>query len=510
MKNELSTLPKRLYYLLAVLIAGTFIACNDENKDKDGETVFDPSKPVAVSDFTPKSGGSNQKLVIMGDNFGNDKSQVSVIIGNKPATVITVSNTRIYCFVPPQAYDGSIKVIVGAGRDQKTGICEKNFEYERKQVVATLCGYKNEYDNQGWRDGSFADCCGFARNGWLAFDPKNPDHLYIAYDGKRELQMLDLANRTLSTPMGNISLIGDRLRAIDFTPDGNHMLMAIDWDSQQQRTPNVYIASRDERGEFSNDSPTEVIASYKQCNGVAVHPKNGEIYFNSYERSQLFRLDLKDYFDVINAGEKWNPIILEDEEERYFSILYTLSDPNFEYRLIIHPTGKYAYIIVCNRHYILRTDYDPVNKRFVFPYVVVGAMGQNSWVDGLGNEARMDYPYQGVFVKNSEYAGMEDEYDFYFTDQWTHSIRYVTPEGALKTFAGRGNQASGNVIGFDDGDLRETARFNNPTGIAYSESRKTFYILDTSNRRIRTISLEGGNSEHDIDLADLERNEKKQ
>lgn len=85
--------------------------------------------------------------------------------------------------------------------------------------------------------------------------------------------MLDLANRTLSTPMGNISLIGDRLRAIDFTPDGNHMLMAIDWDSQQQRTPNVYIASRDERGEFSNDSPTEVIASYKQCNGVAVHPK---------------------------------------------------------------------------------------------------------------------------------------------------------------------------------------------------------------------------------------------
>lgn len=55
----------------------------------------------------------------MGENFGNDKSQVSVIIGNKPATVITVSNTRIYCFVPPQAYDGSIKVIVGAGRDQK-------------------------------------------------------------------------------------------------------------------------------------------------------------------------------------------------------------------------------------------------------------------------------------------------------------------------------------------------------------------------------------------------------
>ena len=103
----------------------------------------------------------------------------------------------------------------------------------------------------------------------------------------------------------------------------------------------------------------------------------------------------------------------------------------------------------------------------------------------------------GVFVKNPEYAGQEDEYDFYFCDNQNHCIRCLTPDGRVTTYAGRGSAsavADNNVWGTEDGDLREVARFRDPTGLAYDEETNTFYILDTVGRKIRTISMEGENA----------------
>ena len=84
-------------------------------------------------------------------------------------------------------------------------------------------------------------------------------------------------------------------------------------------------------------------------------------------------------------------------------------------------------------------------------------------------------------------------YDFYFCDNNNHCIRYLTPDGIIRTYAGRGTSSQagdGNMWGTEDGDLREVARFNSPTGIAYDEKSNTFYILDTKGRKIRTISME--------------------
>lgn len=51
----------------------------------------------------------------------------------------------------------------------------------------------------------------------------------------------------------------------------------------------------------------------------------------------------------------------------------------------------------------------------------------------------------------------------------------MTPEGIVSTFAGRGSRTSAadnNIWGTDNGDLREVARFRDPTGLAYDESKK--------------------------------------
>ena len=138
--------------------------------------------------------------------------------------------------------------------------------------------------------------------------------------------------------------------------------------------------------------------------------------------------------------------------------------------------------------YIARMDYDDNAKAFTDPYIICGTTGAGGYVDGVGDRAKVNKPAQGVFVKNPNYEGEEDEYDFYFCDEGNNCVRMMTPYGRITTFAGRGNGiATGD---YADGELRTEARFNAPCAIAYDEKRKCFYVGDSGNNVIRKIALE--------------------
>ncbi|MEA4918060.1 IPT/TIG domain-containing protein [Proteiniphilum sp.] len=474
------------------------ISCKDDNSETDSSSpAYDPSKPVLVSDFTPDEGGAYQKMVIYGDNFGNDSSLVNVTIGGKKAVLISVKGNSLYCMVPSGAFSGIVTVSVGSGANMKTTTANKIFNYQKKMVVGTLVGYRNEYDNQGWKDGPFEIAAGFRNDGCMSFDPRNPDHLYVIYDGA-DIQLLDLENREVSTPLSRSRFGGHRLRSLEFTNDGEYMVVSVDTDAGGTgNAPSVYLMKRNADGTFNNQGNAQLVASYKQCNGATLHPSNNnELYFNSYERGQVFRMDLNKYFETINNGGTWSGNLASGN----YTELFTIQDTGWEFKIHIHPSGNYAYIVVINQHYILRSDYNWAEKRFAPAYVVAGQVRSPDWVDGAGASARLNRPYQGVFVKNPDYVaeGRADEYDFYFTDCRNHAIRKMTPEGIVSTFAGRGRSgqaADNNVWGTEDGDLREVARFRDPTGIAYDEETNIFYILDTVGRKIRTISMEDEGSE---------------
>jgi hypothetical protein len=157
-----------------------------------------------------------------------------------------------------------------------------------------------------------------------------------------------------------------------------------------------------------------------------------------------------------------------------------------------HPDELYVYMTGFNGIY--RSAYDKAKKELVSPALHVGEInGGGGYTDAPGSSARFNRPRQGVFVKNEEYVaqGKTDVYDFYVCDTWNHCIRKVTPDGEVSTFAGRGSMgADGQVLGWIDGEARETARFNAPTGICYDEEEEIFYVADNGNKRIRTISVE--------------------
>jgi hypothetical protein len=462
------------------LVALCFAGCGE--KDSSPTEVippFDPSQPVVISDFTPKEGGVGQRLIIYGQNFGNDTALVRVFIGGKEAKVVGVKGEYIYCVVPQKAFAGDIELRIGDRENPTVVAVETPFAYQRKTVVSTLFGYKKDDDSQGSgvfpngdSNSKFHEVALFKEDSWLRFDPLNPDHLYMSFDNAALTRIVfsdSLWQRVMTKAAGGFS----RLRSVDFTLDGQHMILADDRSGINDRS--TMIARRD--NDFRS---TTVLTTYKNCNGASIHPVNGEMYFNSYEKGQFYRLDLTEttYF----GGTKG----VKDYDE-----LFKIQDNNWEFNIRIHPTGEYAYIVVCNQHYILRTDYNWDMKRFNQPYLVCGEAKQSGYLDGVGASVRLARPYQGVFVKNPDYAGTEDEYDFYFTDCNNHCIRILQPDGVVTTFAGRGSTGlNASFNGFVEGDLRLEARFDQPTGLAYDEASRTFYVGDRGNRRVRKIAPE--------------------
>jgi hypothetical protein len=478
-------------WVFFVLLAAALFGSCKSSEDEDVIPAFDPSQPVEITDFIPKEGTVGQRLMIYGKNFGSDPSLVNVLIGGQKAAVVSVKGNYLYCFVPSGAYTGTIEVSVGTGDSTVVATAGQTFNYEKKMVVGTLCGYRNANDNQGVKsDCAFEDWCGMRNEGILAFDPLHKDHLYAVYD-HGNINMFDLTKRWVTTPLTSSNFGNNRLRHIDFTLDGKYMLVAVDAGGNAGYVQSVWIVKRNDDGSFNESSQREIVASYMQTNGVAVHPVNGEMYFNSYQYGQFFRMDLNDYFDTKAANQTWIPTI----EGHHYTELFTIQDSGWEYKIFIHPTGKYAYIVVINQNYVLRTDYNEAEKRFAPPYVVAGTARTSGWVDGVGTSVRFNNPYSGCFAKNQEYvdAGREDQYDFYIADRYNDCIRKLTPEGIVTTYAGRGSTtiaADNNVWGTEDGDLRTVARFRSPSGIAYDEAANTFYILDWNNRKMRTISKE--------------------
>src|SRR6266550_7463433 len=107
-----------------------------------------------------------------------------------------------------------------------------------------------------------------------------------------------------------------------------------------------------------------------------------------------------------------------------------------------------------------------------------GAAGGFGNVNGTGSAARFNNPY-GVAATSTG--------TIYVADSRNMVIRKITPARAVTTFAGSAT-TDGGGIGSSDGTGR-TARFNYPNGVAVTGT--TVYVADTYNHTIRKITSNG-------------------
>jgi hypothetical protein len=125
------------------------------------------------------------------------------------------------------------------------------------------------------------------------------------------------------------------------------------------------------------------------------------------------------------------------------------------------------------------TDKANGTVRIITPAGVVSTLAGSTTlrgnVDGTGSSATFSSP-SGITRDSSG--------NFYIADAMNHTIRKVTPAGAVTTFAGSAGQS-----GTTDG-VGIAARFNSPTGIDIDPSGNLF-VSDTTNNLIRKVSSTG-------------------
>lgn len=444
-----------LLFLFGFLCLCTAVGCKDDSSIEDfrlpDAPAFDANKAIKVTNCLPDSGGMGTRVVVYGENFGNDTAAVNVTFGGQKARVLSCRSNSLLCLVPKKAWTGELRVGMNneKGEEIQSGQWESLFKYQSPMVVSTFLGTTYENNTKfDTKEGPFEDCGAFENLLWMKIDPKNPDMMYIPA-GNKAFRVVDFKNEYVGIFKHNMS----QPFCVEFTLDGD-MLVA-DCHKSDVKTAGLYLLTRE-----SGFTVTESLSPSLELDAIAVNPVNGMVYFTAYRQGTIHSLDLVTGVETIEwtLGKSWR-------------------------NMFWHPSGKWAYLVDRHGHKIYRMDYDIEKRQLSYPMLVVGAGG--GYAEGVGEGARMKEPTQGVFIKNEAYAGKEDEYDFYFCDKNNGCIRILTPEGRVTTYAGR---AEDKAAGYRDGALRTEAQFNVPECMTYDEKRKCFYIGDNMNHYIRKIS----------------------
>ncbi|RQO74751.1 hypothetical protein DBR43_05025 [Pedobacter sp. KBW06] len=413
-------------------------------KKETGQTkqVYDPNKPIEMTRFLPDSGGVGTQMLIEGSNFGNDTSMIKVFVNNKRAALVGASNSALYVLVPSRANNGLVKVQVGKGDQMKESISKNQFKYLFRPAVSTLVGFTDKDGRTAIVDGPF-DKAQFEEPYWMTFDQNK--NIYLL-EQRRGLRFIDMAKKQVKT-LFRTGKGMDRPRTLSFSPDWNTLYVTNDqWDERGLSTAALTPAT--------GFTEWNSLIYNRTTNGGAAHPQTGDYFYNSYVKGEVF---------------KWN------KEGNSSELLFRVDDNNWEFNIQFAPSGDFAYIVVVNQNYILKSRYNRQTRKLEAPVHFVGGRGRPGHNDGVGTDARFDQPHQGAFDEND---------NFYVADIFNQCIRKITPEGVVSTFAGRPRSA-----GYADGALRD-AQFDQPYGIIYDSATGTFYVADLVNRRIRTISIE--------------------
>lgn len=424
-KTSLTTL---LFTMLIII----FSACkSDSEEGSTSGKPYDPSQPIKLTSFYPENGGMATKVIINGENFGTDPSQIKVFYNEKQAAVVRSIGNKIYVITPRQPGDNcTITVQVG---EEKASF-EQHFLYKTQVTVSTITGTPR--DAVTAVDGTLA-----AAQFGLAY--------FVCVDREKNIFLCERAQyrlRQINEQQNMVTTLGTGLTA-PFIP-------VVEEAGQKIFIP-LWIAGGD-LYQFDPDT---------QWSKRRVKPQNVEL--DQYISAAANPKDKMLYIKALNGNlAKVDPVTKEGV------IVATGLEPNWSYDAIccfdsLDP--DLLYISYQSKHCIYRYRLS-TNEYELY----AGARQDPGYEDGKRLNARFNGPAQICF----DLDGI-----MYIADAFNHCIRSIDREGIVSTVIGIPGK-SGYVDGTPDDAL-----FNEPWGVAVDDEG-TIYIGDTKNKCVRKLAIQ--------------------
>lgn len=428
----------RFYILLFTVISVIFSAC-DDNKE---EVII----KADVTDFSPTSGGGNTVLTLNGHHFGTETNNVRVTINGKDAIIQEVTDNSITAVVQKGMSSGLVRVILGERPNAQVLIYNTEFTYISNQVVSTYLGGKAEGEN----DGEFENAT-LSKPRYIAWGKDNS--LYFIEDGASDPENMACIRKATNGQVSTLlkatdSPLVERIRALDFSLDGNTMYIAND----NNANGSMGFGTMGKEGEtFTN------LTSLWDQSGITstkVHPQTGAVFIGYHTGSWVYQYDENSFVPKIQLPDDTGK---PAEKGNINGIAFDKSE-------------TIVYIVSRKNHVIYKANYDWDTNEFTDMTLLAGGFGLTGYSDGYGTDARFNEPSQ---------ADVGPDGNLYVADRGNHCIRMITPDGDVSTYAGQ------NKAGMEDG-IASTALFNNPEGCQFGPDG-ALYIADYSNHAIRKI-----------------------
>lgn len=147
-KKNAAVLQGKVRTLLFMAITFTIASCSDDSKS----VSYDPGIPVQVNELSPTTGGYFDKVILRGENFGNNPKNVRVFFNKKEAFVAGASGDHLLVYVPKlPGEDCKIGILMNENTTD-TIFCKQHFKYIKRyqlQYVAGQVGLKSDAFDQG-------------------------------------------------------------------------------------------------------------------------------------------------------------------------------------------------------------------------------------------------------------------------------------------------------------------------------------------------------------------------
>ncbi|WP_197091672.1 IPT/TIG domain-containing protein [Sphingobacterium endophyticum] len=423
-------------FAFALLILSS--SCKDE-KAEDGINVpYDASKPIKVDLVYPDSGKYLEKVMITGDNFGTDPSQIRVWFNGKKAAVVGSTGSRMYVLAPRLPGD-TCKISVAIGDDSIA--YNKDFFYKTSVTVTTLAGNGSR---DTYRDGDLTQSIVAPR--YLCVDKDDNIFIINRVADQYHVARIDEEKNELITVARNVIAnvpAADPLTGIISFPTETTVGSYYSLDPKEFWGPRI----REMKWPASGDRPDN---GWKHS--MVVNPSDGFIYTRYY------------YGHIVKINPRTYEVetIFKTEQGDSYGLTFSPNNPNILYISFFGNSGV-------NANSICSIDVTKPSTTF-------------KKLSGSTAGGHRDGKLEVAQFRNPEQIFTDADGNMYIADSGNHCIRRINSEGLVETVLGMPGTA-----GWRDGG-KEDALFNNPTGIGIS-SDGSVYVADFNNNRVRKLSI---------------------